>query len=107
MGIILVHSVVDEFILLIGGGLLERLSLLVIDLAVVVAWHDRALLIDVLLSLSVHRGRTIDAFSHIVMMLLKMVYLLISRVSRTHCLLPAPHIVRDDLSSISVCALAF
>lgn len=54
MGIVLVHGVVNEFILFIRGGFLEGLSLLVIDLAVVVARHDRALLIYVLLSLSVH-----------------------------------------------------
>ena len=102
MGVVLVHGVVNEFVLLVGGSFLEGLPLLVINLAVVVARHDRTLLIYVLLSLSVHRRWAIDTIPEIVMMLLKMVNLLISRVSRAHSLLPAPHIICYDLASVRI-----
>ena len=67
-----------------------------------VARHNWTLLVDVLLPLSVHRSWTIHTFPKVVMMLLEMVYLLISRVRGAHRLLPVPHIIRDDLSSVSI-----
>ena len=102
MGVVLVHGVVYEFILLVWGSFLEWLSLLVINLAVMVPRHDRALLIDVLLSLGVHWRWAIDTIPQIVMMLLKMVDLLISRVSRAHSLLPAPHVICYNLASVRI-----
>lgn len=64
--------------------------------------HNWTLLIYMLLSLCVHRSRPIDAIPQIIMMLLKMMDLLVSRVGGAHRLLSASHVVRNDFASICI-----
>ena len=102
MSVVLVNGVINKFILFIWRCLLEGFSLLIIYLTIVVARHDWTLLVNVLLTLSIHRRWAIYTIPQIIVMLLKMVYLLISWVGCANSLLPTPHVVCDDLAGVGI-----
>ena len=87
----LAASLVLQLILLIACGLLQRLALLIVHLAISVARHDWALLSEV--STTLLRGCLDLAALSAPLVVLEMMDLLVLRVSRAYSLLSISHAV--------------
>jgi len=91
MCVILVHSMINEFILFIWWCFLKWLSLLIIHLTIVISRHDWTLLIKMLVR--IHWWRPIHAVPKVIMMLLKVMNFLISWIGGANCLFSASNVI--------------